>query len=206
MHVIKARGANRKSAQGDQLSRATGQIQTQQLLDLIDESAPDEGVVDVHEIESKFANGSRRIALVPPEEAAVCAVVEGSADTTRRMSAVDLDAAVAIAIEGTADTTRRMSAVQSNELAALITPVEVSVASEPAPVVVKFHQPVPAEAPMTPPVDVTVPVSEMAWPRHAAEDYAAIDLPVRRGVNVWMIGGLIAFAGAAAGLVAVLLS
>ena len=187
------------------LARATGRMQAQKLIDLIDQTAPDEGVVDVHEIESKFADGSRRIPLV--EEAAVCTVVEGAADTTRRMSAVDVDAAVAMAIDDASDTTRRMSAVQANELAALITPVEVVVAEtcdapdiavasaiegaieseieseiEIAPVVVTFR------APTVTPVEDDEPVVE------------------RRSARAWMIGAVLAVAGAGAALAAVLLA
>lgn len=203
MHVIKGRSAKTDDAVR---ARATGRIQAQKLIDLIDESAPDEGVVDIHAIEAKLADGSRRIPLVASDDAAVCAAVEGTADTTRRMSAVDVDAAVSMAIDDSSDTTRRMSAVQANELAAMITPVEVSLATDVAPVepvVVKFRPPTiePAhrlELPLPAPVEIEADFDGIADPAAAA--------PVRRGANAWMIGALIAVAGAAAGLAAVLLA
>jgi hypothetical protein len=216
MHVIKA-GSSRRSRNTDEaelLARATGRMQAQKLIDLIDESAPEEGVVDVHEIEAKFADGSRRIPLVA-QDAAVCAVVEGAADTTRRMSAVDLDAAVVATIDDVADTTRRMSAIQANELAALIAP-EVPIARvnvvragapsnvappiEPSPVVVKFRAPTvrPAlELPLPAPVEVEIEIEAEPPPVMAAP---------RKSSKVWIIGALLAVAGAAAGLAAVVLS
>jgi hypothetical protein len=217
MHVIKA-GSSRRTRNTDEaelLSRATGRMQAQKLIDLIDESAPDEGVVDVHEIETKFADGSRRIPLVAQSDAAVCAVVEGAADTTRRMNAVDLDAAVVATIDDVADTTRRMSAIQANELAALIAP-EVPIARvnvvragapsnvappvEPSPVVVKFRAPTvrPAlELPLPAPVEVEIEIEAEPPPVTAAP---------RKSSKAWIIGALLAVAGAAAGLAAVVLS
>ncbi|MFN0246052.1 MAG: hypothetical protein ACKV2T_04040 [Kofleriaceae bacterium] len=219
MHVIKA-GSSRRTSNTDENelpSRATGRMQVQRLIDLIDEIAPEEGVVDVHEIEARFADGSRRIPLVAREDAAVCAVVEGTADTTRRMNAVDLDAVVAITIDDVADTTRRMSAVQADELAAMSTP-EPPVAPEPrivrrvvpriepeaSPVVVKFCAPTVRPArelssmpPFTAPAEVEVEVEV----EHAIESNT-----LQRSSKGWIIGGLLAVAGAAAGLAAVLLS
>jgi|GEM_PF-5894488 len=209
MHVTKGRNARptvRKSEQ-EQIARATGRMQAQKLVDLIDQTAPDEGVVDVPELDTAFANGSRRIALVDPIDsgAVVEAVVEGTADTTRRMSAVEADALVAVEIRS--ESTMRMSAIQESELVALITPVEVSI-EEPAmsmPVVrfstgsePRMALPLPAP-PIEEPADVeTVELT-------AGSD-AGIEVPVRRGMNPWMIGGLIALAGAVAGLVAVLVA
>jgi hypothetical protein len=200
MHVIKARSTRRtkKTEEAELLARATGRMQAQKLFDLIDESAPDEGVVDVHQIEARFADGSRRIPL--SEAAAVCAVVDDVSDTTRRMSAVDVDAAVAMAIDDSSDTTRRMSAIQASELAALITPVaEVPVATE---VVVKFRATTvrPAlELPLPAPVEIEAELPELYEP-------PAVAAPVRRSSQAWMIGAVLALAGAAAGLAAVLLA
>ncbi len=208
MHVTKGRNARptvRKSEQ-EQIARATGRMQAQKLVDLIDQTAPDEGVVDVPELDTAFANGSRRIALVDPSDsgAVVEAVVEGTADTTRRMSAVEADALVAVEIRS--ESTMRMSAIQESELVALITPVEVSI-EEPAMSmpVVRFstgsepRMALPLPAPIEEPADVeTVELT-------AGSD-AGIEVPVRRGMNPWMIGGLIALAGAVAGLVAVLVA
>ena len=203
MHVIKGRSARtaRTTDERELLSRATGRMQAAKLIDLIDESAPDDGVVDVHEIE-KFANGSRRIPLSEPEDAVVSAIVEGGADTTRRMSAVEWDAAVcAVESEIHSESTMRMSAIQSNELAALITPVEVSLVTEPPmqDPVVTFTTPRLA-LPLPAPIEMDV---DMYMEPAASEPIVA---PVRRAGNSWMIGAIIALAGAAAGLAAVLLA
>lgn len=204
MHVIKGRTPRPAAGTTDErevLARATGRMHAAKLIDLIDESAPDEGVVDVHEIEAKFANGSRRIPLVPPNDvggAVVEAVVEGGADTTRRMSAVEADALVATEIRG--ESTMRMSAIQEHELVALIKPDE-----PPAAPVVRFSHSSEMAAPramMSVPEDdddLVIAVEQSAEPSIA-------EPPVRRRSNAWMIGALIAFAGAAAGLAAVLLS
>lgn len=218
MHVTKSRNAHPIARTSEQAQRthATGRMQAQKLIDLIDQSAPEEGVVDVHELDTAFANGSRRIALVDPIDrgAVVEAAVEGTADTTRRMSAVEADALVAVEIRS--ESTMRMSAIQESELVALITPVEVSVEApneatneatndEPAmsmPVVrfSKGSEPrmvLPLPAPMEQPAVDDVENLELA---------PGIEAPVRRGMNPWMIGGLIALAGAVAGLVAVLVA
>lgn len=184
MHVIKAKQREERAHQDGARSRATGRMQAQKLIELIDESAPDDSVVDLHEVE-KFADGTRRIPL-PVEEAAVVAVVEGSADTTRRMSAVEWDAAIsAVESEVHSESTTRMCAIQASELAALITPVEVSVVEEPSLAAsVEIHAPV---VTFRQPTAVPVESSE----------------PGHRRANPWMIGALIALAGAIAGLAAV---
>lgn len=207
MHVLKARNARPtvRNPDQEQLARATGRMQAQKLMDLIDETAPDEGVVDVHALETSFANGSRRIELVEPDDGAVVPVaIEGAADTTRRMSAVEWDAAIsAVESEVHSESTLRMSAIQASELAALITPVEVSVeiplVAEP---VVTFTTPrisLPLPAPVEEASkDVEISIEQVNEP--------AVAPPARRGMNPWMIGALIALAGAVAGLAAVLVS
>lgn len=202
MHVIKGKRRMERTNQDDVVSRATGRMQAQKLIDLIDESAPDEGVVDVHALDMKFADGTRRIEVAPlEEEGAVVAIVEGAADTTRRMSAVEWDAAVAAAAavesEVHSESTMRMSAIQANQLAALITPVEVSLVDE-APELVQ--EPI-----------ITFTTPRLSQPLPAPIEGADVSVETapavpRRGTNRWMIAAMIALAGAAAGLAAVALS
>jgi hypothetical protein len=192
----------------------------EKLMDLIDESAPEEGVVDVTGLEVTFANGSRRIELADADDGAVVgAVIEGGADTTRRMSAVEWDAAVAAAAvveEVHSESTMRMSAIQSSELAALITPVDVSIEVDVAVEVVaaniavdgpvvRFSAPrivMPIPAPVDDDDDdLAVPVEQAAAPIVEAPAPA----PKRSFWNAWTIGSLLALAGAAAGLVLVAL-
>lgn len=215
MHVIKARSAGGRK---NEAARATGQIKTQQLLDLIDESAPDEAVVDVHEIESRLANGSRRIPL-PAQDAAVVAVVEGASDTTRRMSAVDLDAAVAaVEAEVHSESTMRMSAIQANQLAALITPVEVSLVDEAISSAAARLAVLPPSAVTTPeafpvgtepvvrfaPSRPLAPVADDTFGGPMIDARAEQDIPVR-GTNWWLVGGIVAVLMAALALAAVAL-
>ncbi|MGE0402938.1 MAG: hypothetical protein AB7T06_39900 [Kofleriaceae bacterium] len=207
MHVIKGKRRMERTNQDDVVSRATGRMQAQKLIDLIDESAPDEGVVDVHALDMKFADGTRRIEVAPPEEeGAVVAIVEGAADTTRRMSAVEWDAAVAAACavesEVHSESTMRMSAIQANQLAALITPVEVSLVDE-------THEPIAPALVQEPIITFTTP--RLSQPLPAANEGADVSVETasavpRRGANRWMIAAMIALAGAAAGLAAVALS
>ncbi len=214
MHVIKGK----RRGQGSDPARTTGRMQSQKLMDLIDKTAPDEGVVDVHALETSFANGSRRIALAEEDDGAVvAAVVEGGADTTRRMSAVEWDAAVSAAavVEGPvhSESTMRMSAIQSSELARLIAPevsLEVTheVEHDVAPVVpeepvVRFSTPrivLPIPAPVNEDED------DLAIPVEAAPAIAApAPAPARRFLNAWMIFAFLTLAAASAGLVLVAL-
>lgn len=222
MHVTKGRNAHPIARTSEQAQRthATGRMQAQKLIDLIDQSAPEEGVVDVHELDTAFANGSRRIALVDPIDrgAVVEAAVEGTADTTRRMSAVEADALVAVEIRS--ESTMRMSAIQESELVALITPVEVSVEAPSEAANEATNEATNDEPAMSMPVVRFSKGSEprMALPLPVPMEQPAVDdvenlelapgieAPVRRGLNPWMIGGLIALAGAVAGLVAVLVA
>lgn len=207
MHVIKGKRRMERTNQDDVVSRATGRMQAQKLIDLIDESAPDEGVVDVHALDMKFADGTRRIEVAPlEEEGAVVAIVEGAADTTRRMSAVEWDAAVAAAAavesEVHSESTMRMSAIQANQLAALITPVEVSLVDE-------THEPIAPELVQEPIITFTTPRLSQPLPEPIeGADVSVETAPAvpRRGTNRWMIAAMIALAGAAAGLAAVALS
>lgn len=104
-------------------------MRAQTLLELIGESAPEEGVVDLHELEASFSGGA-----VVAEEI--------TAEPTRRMSTAECDAAL-VAAEGiNGKATTRMSAVQSSELAALIAP----------PVLTPSHEPVIAPSPAPAPL------------------------------------------------------
>lgn len=213
MHVVKARNTRPTVRNPEQPAGATGRMQAQKLIELIDETVQDEGVVDVHQLESSFANGSRRIALVDPEETAVVgAIVDGAADSTRRMSAVEWQTAVsAVVSEVHSESTMRMSAIQASELAALTSDVEVEVtqqapvtashlaasASEP---VVRFSAPR-----LVLPIPAPVEDDEIADEYRVEPAQTAVQAPAKRRVNAWMIGALIAFAGAATGLVIVAL-
>lgn len=184
-----------RTKQDDVVSRATGRMQAQKLIDLIDQSAPDDSVVDLHGVD--FADGTRRIPIAPADEGAVVAVVEGSADTTRRMSAVEWDAVAAVVeSEVRSESTMRMSAIQANELVALITPVEVSLLEEAEP---RLHE---QEIATQAPIEVREPIVTFRAPTVRPEE-PVIEPPSRRGPNPWMIGALFALAGAIAGLVAV---
>lgn len=196
MHVLKARNVRPTVRNPD--AAATGRMQAQKLIDLIDATAPDEGVVDVHALENSFANGSRRIALVEPKDAVVEAIVEGGADSTRRMSAVEADALVAVEIRS--ESTMRMSAIQESELVALITPaIEAESNVEP---VVRFTSPklvLPIPAPVE---DDDVADEYMVEP---AVGITATTSPVRRRRLGWMALAFVAFASASAALVLVAL-
>lgn len=201
MHVIK--GKRRAGGQNEVLAHATGRMQAQELIELIDETAPDDGVVDVHALETSFANGSRRIELAEPDDGAVEAIVEGAADTTRRMSAVEADALVAVEIRS--ESTMRMCAIQASELVALITPadasvdvdVSVEVSSEP---IVRFSAPK-LVLPIPAPVEDDE-VAEVYLIERAAEPVA--EAPARKGIG-WMVFGFIALASASAGVILVVL-
>ena len=146
-------------------------MQAVTLIDLIDEIAPEDGMVDIYELESSFARGTTKIARPPEEE--VDAIVETvvTSEPTRRMSAVEWDAVLgAVAAESNSRTTTRMTAIQLTELAALITPVEVSVADEP-----------------TPEPSTVVALADLS----SAPS-------IRHGLNRWLVAGWVAVAGAIA--------
>lgn len=191
MHVIKGRRAPSHAE-----SRSTGRMKAQNLIDLIDKSAPDEGVVDMHEIEATFANGSRRIELAEPDDGAIVqAVPTDAADTTRRMSAVEADALVATEIRS--ESTMRMCAIQESELVKLITPLDVTI------------EPVVPEAPMVtfnaPRVALPLPAPdediEVAFDAPEAVPVMAVEPAIapRRG-NGWMIFAILALVSAAGAL------
>lgn len=186
MHVIKGRRAPSHAE-----SRSTGRMQAQNLIDLIDKSAPDEGVVDMHEIEATFANGSRRIELVEPDDGAVVqAVPTDAADTTRRMSAVEADALVAVEIRS--ESTMRMCAIQESELVKLMAPTEIAI---PQPPVVTFNAPkvaLPLPAPAEDEVEVA---TAYEMPEMTVEPVVA---PRRN--NAWMTFAILALAAAAGAL------
>lgn len=97
-------------------------MQAVNLIDLIDESAPEDGVVDIYEIEASFARGTEKIARPTDLDGAVVEA-EIASEPTRRMSAVECDAALElVAASGPPKTTMQMPAVQVAELAASITP------------------------------------------------------------------------------------
>ncbi len=101
---------------------ATRRMQAVNLIDLIDESAPEDGVVDIYEIEASFARGTEKIARPTDLDGAVVEA-EIASEPTRRMSAVECDAALElVAASGPPKTTMQMPAVQVAELAASITP------------------------------------------------------------------------------------
>jgi hypothetical protein len=109
MHVR----SNRPTSEQELLSRATGRLNAQALIDLIGESAPEEGVVDLHELEASFSRG----AVVAEE-------ITG--EPTRRMSTAEAEAAMTAVEDVNARPTARMSAVQASELAALLAPPVVA--------------------------------------------------------------------------------
>lgn len=162
---------------------ATRPMQAVTLLDLIDESAPEDGVVDIFALESTFARGTARIERSPvPDALPDGAVVEApiTAESTRRMTAVEWNEAMAASAASAAPkTTMQMPAVQVAELAASIAP-----AIE-APALV---------SPVAVPVEVETAPVEIAM------------APARRTFGPWMIGGALALVAASAALVLVLAS
>jgi hypothetical protein len=200
MHVIKGKRRVERDGQNDPLAHATGRMQAQALIDLIDETAPEDGVVDVHALETSFANGSRRIELAEPEDAVVEAVVEGASDTTRRMSAVEADALVAVEIRS--ESTMRMSAIQASELVALITPEDISVSVDvsDAEPVVRFSAPK-----LVLPIPAPIEDDEVADEYVVERAAPVVEAPVRRRGIGWMVFAFVALASASAALVLVAL-
>jgi len=204
MHVIKGRRAP-TNGDAEVMSRSTGRMRAQNLIELIHTSAPDEGVVDMHEIEATFADGSRRIPLTDPSDGAIVqAVPMDAADTTRRMTAVEADALVQTEIRS--ESTMRMSAIHQSELVALITPTDVRDAPN-------AHDASAAhdafEEPVVPIVTFTTPRMVLPLPA-PAEEIEAIEpeppevtleptIATKRG-NGWTVFAIVTLLCAAGGL------
>lgn len=151
---------------------ATRRMQAVKLIDLIDEIAPEDGVVDIFEIEASFARGTEKMVRpADPGDAVVEAAVIG--ESTRRMSAVEWDEAMsAVAASGSPKATMQMPAIQVAELTASITP-------EPsAPVAESIVEPEPEPAPLV-----------------------AAPAPLVTKRNPWMLGGSIGLVAALAAVV-----